>query len=90
MVGQRDLHATGWQYRASVQMYVDKTYRCTVTGCDVVEAAAITGHASLKELQRYIETRDRRKAARRAMDKLISGTEVANPIIRLANQEKKA
>jgi integrase len=58
-------------------------------GCDVVEAAAITGHASLKELQRYIETRDRRKAARRAMDKLISGTEVANPIIRLANQEKK-
>jgi integrase len=39
-------------------------------GCDVVEAAAITGHASLKELQRYIETRDRKKAARRAMAKL--------------------
>jgi integrase len=38
-------------------------------GCDVVEAAAITGHASLKELQRYIETRDRKKAARRAMRK---------------------
>jgi integrase len=36
-------------------------------GCDVVEAAAITGHASLKELQRYIETRDRKRAARRAM-----------------------
>lgn len=34
-------------------------------GCDVVEAASITGHASLKELQRYIETRDRKKAARR-------------------------
>ena len=59
-------------------------------GCDVVEAAAITGHASLKELQRYIETRDRKKAARRAMGKLISGTEVANTNIRLANQEKKA
>jgi hypothetical protein len=55
----------------------------------VVEAAAITGHASPKELQRYIETRDRRKAARRAIDKLISGTEVANPIIRLADEEKK-
>jgi integrase len=40
-------------------------------GCDVVEAAAITGHASLKELQRYIETRDRKKAARRAMAKLV-------------------
>ena len=59
-------------------------------GCDVVEAAAITGHASLKELQKYIETRDRKKAARRAMGKLISGTEVANTKIRLANQEKKA
>jgi len=41
-------------------------------GCDVVEAAAITGHASLKELQRYVETRDRKKAARRAMAKLVS------------------
>jgi hypothetical protein len=37
----------------------------------VVEAAAITGHASLKELQRYIETRDRKRAARRAMAKLV-------------------
>jgi hypothetical protein len=55
-----------------------------------VEAAAITGHASLKELQRYIETRDRKKAARRAMGKLISRTEVANTNISLANQEKKA
>jgi integrase len=51
-------------------------------GCDVVEAAAITGHASLKELQRYIETRDRKRAARRAMGKLISGTDVSNPTIR--------
>jgi hypothetical protein len=47
-------------------------------GSDVVEAAAITGHASLKELQRYIETRDRKKAARRGMNKLISGTELSN------------
>jgi integrase len=59
-------------------------------GCDVVEAAAITGHASLKELQRYIETRDRKKAARRAMAKLISGTEVSNPTIRFDNEAKKA
>jgi integrase len=47
-------------------------------GSDVVEAAAVTGHASLKELQRYIETRDRKKAARRAMGKLISGTNIVN------------
>ena len=59
-------------------------------GCDVVEAAAITGHASLKELQRYIETRDRKRAARRAMRKLISGTDVSNPTIRFDNEAKKA
>lgn len=59
-------------------------------GCDVVEVAAITGHASLKELQRYIETRDRKKAARRAMRKLISGTELANKQIRLAYSGKKS
>jgi integrase len=59
-------------------------------GCDVVEAAAITGHASLKELQRYIETRDRKRAARRAMRKLISGTKVSNPVIRFDNGAKKA
>ena len=45
--------------------------RLVDAGCDVVEAAAITGHANLKELQRYIETRDRKKAARRAMAKLV-------------------
>jgi hypothetical protein len=59
-------------------------------GCDVAEAAAIKGHASLKELQRYIETRDRKKAARRAMCKLISGTEVSKPTIRFDNEAKKA
>jgi integrase len=59
-------------------------------GGDVVEAAAITGHASLKELQRYIETRDRKRAARRAMRKLITGTEVANSTIRFDKEAKKA
>ena len=64
--------------------------RLADVGCDALEIAAITGHASLKEVQRYTETRDRKRAAQRAMGKLISGTEVANPTIRLANQEKKA
>jgi hypothetical protein len=59
-------------------------------GRDVVEAAAITGHASLKELQRYIEDRDRKKAARRAMGKLRSGTELSNPTIRFDSEAKKA
>ena len=56
----------------------------------MVEASAITGHASLKELQRYVETRDRKKAARRAMHKLISGTELSNPTIRFDKKAKKA
>lgn len=60
-------------------------------GCDVVEATAITGHASLKELQRYIETRDRKRAAHRTMCKLISGTEVSNSVISsLTMRRKKA
>ena len=64
--------------------------RLTDVGCDLVEVAAITGHASLRELQRYIETRDRKRAARRAMDKLISGTEVSNSHIRFDTEAKKA
>lgn len=44
---------------------------------------------NVKELQRYIETRDRKRAARRAMRKLISGTEVSNPTIRFDNEAKK-
>lgn len=57
-------------------------------GCDVVEAAAITGHANLKELMRYIETRDRRKAAHRAMKKLISGTNSSSAVLRLERTPK--
>lgn len=64
--------------------------RLADVGCDPLEIAAITGHASLREVQRYTETRDRKRAAGRAMGKLISGTEVANMKIRLANEEKKA
>jgi integrase len=64
--------------------------RLADVGCDPIEIAAITGHASLREVQRYTETRDRRRAARRAMVKLIAGTEVANSIIQLANNGKKA
>jgi integrase len=60
-------------------------------GCDVVEAAAITGHASLKELQRYIETRDRKRAARRAMAKLQRvkwRTKTVNPTESVYNSAK--
>jgi integrase len=63
--------------------------RLADAGCDPLEIAAITGHASLKEVQRYTETRDRKKAARRAMDKLKSETKMANTKIRLANSGEK-
>jgi integrase len=45
--------------------------RLADAGCDVMEIAAITGHASLKEVERYTRTRDRRRAAKRAMLKLV-------------------
>ena len=38
-------------------------------GCDPGEIAAITGHATLKEVQRYTNERDRKLAAQRAMQK---------------------
>jgi integrase len=47
--------------------------RLAEAGCTTTEIAAITGHASLKEVQRYTETYDRRQAAKRAMLKLVGG-----------------
>jgi integrase len=38
--------------------------RLADAGCNAMEIASITGHASLREVQRYTETRDRKKAAR--------------------------
>ena len=43
----------------------------------------------LERAARYIETRDRKRAARRAMRKLISGTEVSNSVIRLTTRGKR-
>jgi integrase len=64
--------------------------RLVDAGCDVVEAAAVTGHASLRELQRYTETRDRKQAARRAMGKLISGTKFPSQANPLGKKARKA
>jgi integrase len=64
--------------------------RLADVGCDALEIAAITGHASLREVQRYTETRDRKRAARRAMGKLISGTEVSNREPGFDSEAKKA
>jgi integrase len=42
-------------------------------GCTEHEIAAITGHASIAEVQRYTKAADRKRLARSAMAKLIEG-----------------
>jgi integrase len=44
--------------------------RLAEAGCTAPEIAAITGHKSLREVQRYIDAADRKKLARNAMAKL--------------------
>jgi integrase len=44
--------------------------RLAEAGCTPHEIAAITGHASLKEIVRYTQTADRKRLARSAMEKV--------------------
>jgi integrase len=47
--------------------------RLAEIGCTTHEIASITGHASLKEVERYTEAANRKKLARKAMSKLVEG-----------------
>ena len=47
--------------------------RSAVIGCSANQIAAITGHASLSEVQRYTKAADRKRMAREAMKKLTEG-----------------
>ena len=47
--------------------------RLAEIGCTANQIAAITGHASLSEVQRYTKAADRKRMAREAMAKLIDG-----------------
>jgi integrase len=47
--------------------------RLAEMGCSVHQIASITGHASLKEIERYTKAADRKRMAREAMGKLIEG-----------------
>jgi integrase len=47
--------------------------RLAEIGCSANQIAAITGHASLSEVQRYTKAADRKRMAREAMKKLIEG-----------------
>jgi integrase len=47
--------------------------RLAEIGCTAHQIAAITGHATLKEVERYTRAADRKRMAREAMGKLIEG-----------------
>jgi integrase/recombinase XerD len=47
--------------------------RLAEIGCSTHEIAAITGHASLSEVQRYTRAADRKRLAQAAMKKLLEG-----------------
>jgi integrase len=47
--------------------------RLAEIGCSANQIAAITGHASLSEVQRYTKAADRKRMAREAMNKLTEG-----------------
>jgi integrase len=47
--------------------------RLAEIGCSAPQIASITGHASLSEVQRYIEAANRKHMAREGMAKLIKG-----------------
>jgi ABC-type transport system substrate-binding protein len=47
--------------------------RLAEIGCTEHEIASITGHASLKEVERYTKAANRKRLARSAMKKLIEG-----------------
>jgi integrase len=47
--------------------------RLAELGCTEHEIAAITGHASISEVQRYTKAADRKRLAKSAMKKLVEG-----------------
>jgi integrase len=63
--------------------------RLAEAGCSPHEIAAITGHASLKEIVRYTNTVDRKRLAAAAMEKVKARTSSGKPAPRFAKKEKK-
>jgi hypothetical protein len=61
--------------------------RCNEAGCTEHEIAAITGHASLREIARYTKAADQQRLARAAMEKVSAkaGTETVKPWRRFDN-----
>jgi len=64
--------------------------RLAEAGATVHEIAAITGHATLKEIDRYTKTADRKRLAAAAMAKLKGEHPVSNLTPRFDNSDKKS
>ena len=64
--------------------------RLAEAGCTPHEIAAITGHASLKEIVRYTQTADRKRLAAAAMEKVKARTSSVKPVTRFDRTRKKS
>ncbi|ODR98925.1 hypothetical protein AUC68_07070 [Methyloceanibacter methanicus] len=64
--------------------------RLAEAGCTEHEIAAITGHASLREIVRYTKAADQKRLASAAMEKVKAGTSIGQPSERFAKKGKRA
>ena len=62
--------------------------RLAEAGCTEHEIAAITGHASLREIARYTKAVDQKKLAAAAMEKVKAGTSSVKPATRFDKKSK--
>jgi integrase len=63
--------------------------RLAEAGCTPHEIAAITGHASLKEIVRYTQTADRKRLAVAAMEKVKARTSTVKPAAKFDKNREK-
>ncbi len=63
--------------------------RLAEAGCTEKEIAAITGHKTLAEVERYTRAADQERLSRRAIEKQQENTKVANSVADVANSHKK-
>jgi integrase len=64
--------------------------RLADAGCTAHEIAAITGHASLREVARYTKAADQKQLAMAAMAKAKAGTSSVKPARKFDKKRKKA
>jgi integrase len=64
--------------------------RLANAGCTAHEIAAITGHRSLREVERYTRAADQERLARQAIMRMEGEQELSNPSVRLDKKSKKS